>query len=252
MNVLEKHPKAHVSILLLMTFLAMGLVACGSNALKSLDEPEPDEEATLNMEDGKPDSAIKVLESALASDSANYQYISLLSAAYAQKFGVDTLTFAEKLGTNATSSSGATSGNASVITAMYPILPAATDANIAGISYASALLVSIPASNRTSADNFKLALLSTAETSIRTKKLDRNGDGILSIDEIGTLDTSNAAGILSAITNAASAVVLAQAAGFSAEEATAAVTQIQSILATQPGATDEEKLQNYLRTTQSG
>ncbi len=220
---------------------ATTVIACSSNTFSSLDAADPAEQAVVEMEKGKPQKAIDLLEKNLRDDPDNYQWISLLSAAYAQKFGIDTLSFAERLATGT-----AFDGSANAITAMYSILPDATDDNIAGITYANDLLLTIPEADRTEADHFKLALLSMAEMSIRTKKYDTNGDGVLSAEELLAMGSGDATAILGALLNSAEALAFANANGVNSEQAAEAITQIQSEIASQPGANDEEKLRNYL------
>lgn len=215
--------------------------ACSTNTFSAADEPDPGEAAVVAMEDGKPQKAIELLEKKLRNDTDNYRLISILSAAYAQKHGVDTLSFAEKLATGT-----ALDGSANAITAMYSILPEATDDNIDGIHHANQLLVGIPVDSRTEADNFKLALLSMAETSLRTKKYDINGDGILSPEELLAMNGSDATAILSALLNSEAALAVANANGVNSEQAAEAISQIQDAIASSPGANDEEKLKNYL------
>ncbi len=224
-----------------LTLLLFALNACSSNTFSALDTADPAEAAVVAMEDGKPQKAIDLLEKALRDDTTNYQLISLLSAAYAQRHGIDTLSFAEKLATDDNSN-----GSANAITALYGILPDATDEHIDGIHYANVLLMSIPEADRTAADNFKLALLSMAETSIRTKKYDTNRDGVLSPDELTILTGDDAVAILTALLNSESALVLANANGVNSEKAAQSIAQIQDAIANQPGDSDEERLKNYL------
>jgi thioredoxin-like negative regulator of GroEL len=160
-------------------------VGCGSasnNMFEAIEEDDAAQDATNAMENNKPDKAIIILEKALSSDPENYKLISLLSAAYAQKYGVDLISLALELAdsdseSKSQESSAATSeeqspGNQSALTALWPILPEATEVTLAGIQHALDLLMSIPAAARTNADHFKLGILSTVNVSMQLKSLD--------------------------------------------------------------------------------
>lgn len=186
--------------------------------------------------------------------------ISLLSQAVAQLYGLDPLTVALKLAqsksssntdtksetSSSTTSNDANTGGANSITAIFPALPEPSDENINGFDKSAAILNSMTASTLTAADLFKKALLLTATVSLRTKKLDADGDGKISLLETTSLSGSDAAAILLGIASAAASV---SGSGTSAGSAAVAAESINSLLTkinAQDGTSDEEKLKNYL------
>lgn len=229
-----------IATLFTLTFFT----ACGTgNIYKDFEEEDAAEDAAIELENGNPGEAIKILESALESDPDNYVLLSLLSAAYAQRGGVSMVDIALNMAESADSED---SDSQNGIAALWPFLPEATDSNISDVDYGLSLLQSIPSDERTDADNFKMAVLSTALASLELKALDTNGDGELSIEELANLSSASADTILSALSGAASAI-----SGIDTENAEAteeAATQISSIVSevnSSAGDTSAEQLTNY-------
>ena len=70
---------------LLMLFI---LISCGTTSVfDGLEDSEPNYAAARALELDNPDKAIELMEEALASDPNNYNYISILASAKAQKAG---------------------------------------------------------------------------------------------------------------------------------------------------------------------
>ena len=245
----------------------IALLACGGNVFKSVEKEDPDQDAIKAMEDQDPDKAIRILTDALGSDieqiindssastlSQNLRAaigddedkarrLSLLSAAYAQKYGLDPLSVALKMA----ESSGGGDGNG--ITALFPVLPEATAENIAGIDKALGILQAIPAERFTKADFYKQSILFSASMALRSKALDADGDGTISASEIISMTANDATTILSQLSGAAEAM---GGADLNSESIAAVADQIDSLeaaIASQEGATQEEKLKNYLAST---
>lgn len=241
--------------LLVAPFLVLVLAGCGANMLKSGETEDPAEDAVLALERKDPDTAIRLLETALGDDEGNPQYLSILATAYAQRGGIEPLQFAAKLSANNNSqeSSGDASGGAAAssqtngFAALYGVMPAATDQAIADLDKAVTILATeIAVDDRLPGDGFKLALYQTASVILRTKALDLNGDGTLTPDEILSLSSNSAAGILNQIAQAA---VLLGAQGTddkTIQKAAESVAKYQTQIDASPGATSEEKLKNYL------
>jgi hypothetical protein len=238
-----------------LTFFAS---SCGTNVFKSLEKQDPAEEATIAMEQGKPEKAIVILNRALAESPQNYQLLSLLSSATAQKYGIDTIDIALKMADNektseqeAAPASEATSSNG--ITGLFSALPEATDDHINGISEAISIMESIPKESRTAADNFKLTMMHTALLGLNTKKFDKDGDGQISPVEKLQISVDDAVSILNNLMSAEE-IIASGVTADSANESGASVAQISTIRAAieaAPGATDQEKLTNYLSSIQS-
>lgn len=186
--------------------------------------------------------------------------LSLLSQAVALEFGIDPLTIALQLGTDSggTTSSGTANGDTAddgssntnqnnVISALFPVLPEATPANIEGFDKAQAILNSLPESLLTTADTFKKAILLTTGVSLRSKRLDTDGDGEISVSEAINLSVDDAQNLFNQLGSAAETIAgIDLGAEGSTAAATAAVTNILAEIQAQPGATDEERLRNYI------
>jgi hypothetical protein len=232
------------------TTLSISLLnACGPNAFEAMEKKDPAEKATVALENGDAQKAIDILSDALADDPTNQQYISILSMAYAQRAGLDPLTLAQNM---ATSQSTGLASSSNGITSLFSIMPTATDAHIADVDQAVTLLISIPSADRKSYDTLKLAMFQTAAMTLRTKALDKNGDGELTADELLSMSTSSATSLLNQLASAAVAFSGATLpTGTTDAQAAAQITAIQSAISSQPGASDEEKLKNYLARSRS-
>src|SRR5690606_15512301 len=123
---------------------------------------DPAEDATIALENGDTDAAIEILETELENDPGNPQYLSILSLAYAQRAGVEPLEFAQNF-----SQKAGDAESSSQFTILFAIMPEPTDANIADVDHAIAILTSIPAADRLPGDNFKLAMFNTAAVVLR-------------------------------------------------------------------------------------
>lgn len=217
--------------------------ACGSNVFKPIEKKDAAEDATILLEKGKADDAISILTSALEDDPSNYQLTSLLSAAYAQKHGIDTISLALKMGTSSSESSGSQTNE---LTALFSVLPDASDENFTGLQTAIDLLLSIPEDSRTKADNFKLTMLLTSVTALRTKAFDKDGDGQVSPVEMLTLSEEDALAILSNLDTAAAVLAGVDTSSAGTAAAATSITALQEKIASQPGDSNAERLQAYL------
>jgi len=224
--------------------VALSLLAgCGANPYKNYEKKDPAEDATVALEEHNPNKAIEILTSALAGDPENWVYVSILGLAYAERGGIDALTLAQNMATS--SSSTSTHG----VTSLFSIMPEATDSNISDVDTALTYMTSIPAASRTSADVLKIAMFETAALTLRTKKYDLDGDGTISAAEALAMSGADATAILSQLAGAATAFASGNSASDTDKAAAAQVTNIQSKIATCPGATQSDQLKNYLSKT---
>ncbi len=222
-------------------------VGCGKNIFQEYEKEDPAQESANAMERGESQKAIDILEPAIEKDPDNYVLISLLSAAYAQKHEVDILDLALAMADGDDEDSGTkTSG----IAVLWPFLPEASAANMNGLSTAVELLESIPVPERTSADNFKLAILSTASVSLRAKSFDTNGDGQLSTQELLAMGEDDATAIIEGILAASSVLSSGSEIGENSDKAASRITSISDAITGQEGETDAEKLANYFASEQ--
>jgi hypothetical protein len=220
-----------------------GLVSCGSNPYKTYEKKDTAEDATIALEQDDPNKAISILETALESDSQNWQYISLLGMAYAERAGIDAITVAQKMATN--SSNTSTSG----VVALFAVMPSATDAHITDVDKAVTLMTSIPSASRTTADVLKIAMFETAALTLRTKKYDTDGDGTISAAEALAMSGTDATAILSQLASAAGVFSGSTISSTTDKAASAQITTIQTAITSCPGTDQQAKLKNYLSKT---
>lgn len=228
------------------------LGSCGlatNNSFKSLEKEDAAQDAAHEMEQDRPQEAIVILERALQSDPENYVLISLLSAAYAQKYGVDLITIALKMASpeeEGAALSGTTSSNP--MTALWAVLPEASDENLEGVDHAVSLLMSIPLDARREADSFKLGILSTVAASLQLKALDLNGDGELSVQELLALDATSAEAVLTSLLGAVQATAaLSGASDANSSKVSEQIGSVYENINSADGETDAERLSAYLR-----
>lgn len=191
--------------------------------------------------------------------------ISILASAKAQLHGIDPFDIALRIAESATtqsdsaasdaadaSSTAASAGNQ--VTRLFPILPEASEENIHGVDVAMAVLQSL-GELKTTADEYKEALFLTASIALVTKTLDSDGDGEISALESITLSDTAANALLNQITSAAAAAASSGENGQDLDSATS-TAQIQALKAqidAEEGATQEEKLRNFIaKSGQSG
>jgi hypothetical protein len=232
---------------MLYTLTVCGLISlassCGSNPFKTYEEKDPAEDAMVALENDDPDKAIAILTEALEGDPGNTQFLSLLAMAYAERGGIEALDLALKMASN---NSNGTASSTNGVTALFDVMPAATDSNIADVDTALSLMASIPAAQLTTADKLKIAMFQTAALTLRTKKYDTDGDGVISVAEALAMTGGDASAILSQLAGAASAFSSAGSTSSKDQAASAQITSIQTKIGTCPGATQQSQLQNYL------
>ena len=181
--------------LLLIVAVFLNLASCGTNVFETVDYGKVENEAAAELEKDNPDKAISLLEEALLTDPNNAIYISLLSEAYAQKFGVSLLDIALAMASSAT----ALASSSTDLVRIWSILPAPSEAVLTGVSYAVELLESIASTKRTDTDNFKLSLLAVTLVNLQLKALDTDGDGNLSAEELANLTVEDATTLITAL-----------------------------------------------------
>lgn len=220
--------------------LTMSLSACGSNIFAPVADPDPADEATAALDERKSDEAITILEKALQKEPENWLYVSLLASAKAQKAGVDTTDIALEM-----AKGGEASGNP--LTALFTILPTATNDVLALLGEATELLASIPADQLEDGDTFKISMFNTAFTALQAKYFDTDGSGTFTIEELQNLDEAAAINILNSLLNAENAATIYQSSGGTGD-ATSNVSQIRAQIDAQPGETQADKLRSFLGT----
>ncbi len=221
---------------------ALSLSACSNNILGWVDSKDPAEQAAAYLDQGQADDAIDVLESALQDEPSNWTYVSLLASAKAQKAGVDTTSIAIRLAERSASGGESSSG----LLALFTALPEANLATLKLMSEAVDLMSSIPTGSLLNADTFKSSLFNVSYSALQIRFYDADGNGTLSVDELLQMDDKAATGILSSLANAILAT--AGASGETSAASAEAIASIRAEIDSQPGATDAEKLRNYLNS----
>ncbi len=222
--------------------LLAAFIGCGANPYKSYEKSEPAEDATIALEEHDPDKAITILTAALVKEPENWVYVSILSLAYAERAGIAPMTLATSMAKNS-------SGTGNGVTSLFSIMPTATDEHIADVDKALELIISIPAASRTTADFLKLAMFQTSALTLRSKKYDLNGDGVISAEEALAMSGADATAIISQLAAAAIAFASGNSTSTTDVAAAAQITSIQTKIATCPGADKDAQLKNYLSKT---
>ncbi len=235
---------------ILLLALTAALASCGDNLLKSQEKKEPAEDAVLALENGNPDKAISILESALQDNPEDPKLLSILSYAFAARAGVEPLKLISKMTSVGTSTDGGPQSNSQLFL-LFGVVPDATFENLRDIDRAVSILVNdIAPEDRLAGDTLKLALFQTASLVMHMKAIDLDGDGVIEVEELVSLSSASASALLSQLA-AAQALMAADSGDATAQLAAAALGRYQAEIDAMPGATSEEKLKNFLAGTAS-
>jgi hypothetical protein len=223
------------------------ILGCGGNLFQGSEASDPAEDAALLLEKDKPSDAIKLLEKALVKSPGAPKLLSMLSAAYAQRAGIEPLAMARNLaspGETTSSSSGGSDQSNNSLVSLFGVTPKATEDSVYDISYAVTILtVDLNQDQWLPGDQFKLAIFQTSASVMRLKILDKDNDGKLSLSEIASL--TSASSIISQL--AASQASLGRDPNdTSSVKAAESLAKYQAAIAASEGANDDEKLKNYL------
>lgn len=231
------------SLRLLAFGLSLGIApllsGCDANLFEAVEQQDPAERSLAYLDEGKPDEAIEVLQKALRDSPEDWTLVSLMASAKAQKAGVDTTDIAIKMATQEPASQG------NDITALFTVLPSATEEVVTLLREAVGYISSIPDSERVPADNFKLSIFNTAYTALQAKFFDGNGDGKFTVEELQSLDEDTAVAILESLLNAENAAA-SYTAGDSTGAAAEKVGEIRAKIDAEPGSSTADKLKSYL------
>ncbi len=203
----------------------------------------------------EPESSLSSTVYELVAGKDRYaDYLSVLSAAYAQGAGVDPIDIVLNMAKAPDSESEGdanSSPGGNGITELFPILPDATLAVIADTDRALYLIQAIPQEERDASDLFKLSLLLTSSFTLKLKILDLDGDGVISLEESLAISPESAALVLGALTNAITTMSGYTAANGENASATKTLEKLQGIngdISEQGGEDDAQNLADYLTT----
>lgn len=222
-------------ILLLLIILS----SCGTNVGESTAVKDPIDEALADMDNGKWDEAISILETELTTTTDLNLVYALLATAHAGKHGVDPINYSAKLG-------GTAEAGQNNITKTFSALPDATDENIIGIETAIEYINLIPEEERTLSNIFIAGMLYSVHVSLISKKFDEDGTGELSLEELANMTPEEAEAIIASLDAASDVFAGASVEGENSQKAAGKISAIQDEIAASPGASQTERLQNYL------
>ncbi|MEY3901207.1 MAG: hypothetical protein RL189_513 [Pseudomonadota bacterium] len=222
---------------LLVAGMTAGTAACGSgNVFSKAVKRSDSDKAQAALESGDLDTAISTLESYLKNNPDDAAARSMLANAYLKKSGVDLL----KIGTSISSGSQ----DQSSWSAISGALPAGTEENIANVQAAVQALSNIPAEQRTDEQNYQLAIAQTTLAVTVAKKAAGDTGGQLTNEKIDQMSDSDALTIYNALKGSADATNSMS----NPDSGLSKVGSISSGIDNQSGATEAERLRNYLKT----
>ncbi|MDA9951380.1 hypothetical protein N9D31_02280 [Oligoflexaceae bacterium] len=222
--------------------LALFFSSCGDNVTEGVADRDPIDNALADMDNGRWDEAIEILEDEIGGDEEPNLIYALLALAYAGKHGLDPLTYSIEL--TKTSDDGDEEGNA--ITNTFAALPEATDENIAGIKTAADFMALIPNDEKSLENVFLASMLYSAHFSLISKKFNTDGDAGLTAEELAGLSADEAAAIIESLLAASDILSGTDLEGGDTDKAAEQIDAIQDAIDDSEGATDQEKLQNFL------
>jgi alkyl sulfatase BDS1-like metallo-beta-lactamase superfamily hydrolase len=214
------------------------LIGCGNgNLFSSAVSRDDKDNGQLALQNGDYAGAAEYLKSYIAANPSDAQARSMLTTALLKLSGIDEMQIAASISSASSSSSGDWS---TIVGAM----PAGTEQNIANLVLAKETIEAIPAEQRTSDQNYQLAVASAALGVTVAKKTLTNSSGAYAptTESIQAISDTDAELILSSISTTATA---ATASGNSST-GLSKLGGIESQILAQTGATPKEQLQNFL------
>lgn len=228
-------------------FILLGIAAinlgCGGNIYQSIDSADASEKAVVALENEDPDKAINILEKEIEKKDDNYQAISLLATAKAQKAGIDIIDITLNLVTSQSENVQTSANNP--VASLFSIIPDASDEIIELVNSSVALIQSIPNDKKTEADLFRLAMYQTALMILTTKALDSDGDGSIGLEELQSMSEEQALAIITSIVNAEDSAAAFSGSG-NQGAAAGQISGISEKINQQEGSTPAEKLKSFL------
>jgi hypothetical protein len=140
------------------------------------------------------------------------------------------------------------SENSNMFTLMFKVLPDPTIQSLADFEKSLELLNGIAAEDRLPGDDFKLAMFNTASAILTLKRFDTNLDGEVTAGELTNFSDATATSLLAQI-GAAESLLAGDDSSKDGAAAASSFSTFRTELAKQEGATDEEKLANFLSST---
>jgi hypothetical protein len=211
---------------------------CGNgNLFSSAVKRDDKDKGKAALQSGDFAGAAEYLKGYLASHPEDTQARSMLTTALLKLSGLDEIQIASTISSN--SSAGGNEWSA-IVNAM----PAGNETNIANLTLAKETIEAIPADQRTTQQNYQLAVASAALGVTVAKKtlVDSSGAYAPTDENIQAISDDDATLILSSISTTASAATASGNASTGLSKLGGLESQIQS----QSGATPKEQLQNYL------
>lgn len=238
----SKPTKRTLAISALLTMLpvfAANLTACGENgnvfsyAVKRDDK----DKGKAALQSGNFAEAAQYLQEYLASHPEDTQARSMLTTALLKMSGLDEIQIASSI-------SSATSAGGNEWSSIVAAMPAGTEQNIQNLTLAKSTIEAIPAEQRTSEQNYQLAVASAALGVTIAKKtlVDDSGAYAPTDEKIQALSDDDATLIMASIATTSEAATASGNTSTGLSKLSGIETQIQS----QSGTTEKEKLQAFL------
>ncbi|MFZ9519846.1 MAG: tetratricopeptide repeat protein [Silvanigrellaceae bacterium] len=213
------------------------LSGCGSgNVFSGVVKRSDSDKAQAALESGDYDAAIESLNAYLRDNPGDASARAMLANAYLKKSGVDLL----KIGTSFSSGDQ----NASTWTMVSGALPSGTAENVANVQAAVDALSSIPPEQRTDEQNYQLAVAQTTLAVTVAKKVAGDDSGQLTTEKIDQMSDSDALTIYNALKGSKDAT----GAMSTPDSSLSKVGSITDGIDSQSGATEAERLRNFLKT----
>lgn len=215
---------------LVLAALPLPFSGCGTNVAKSQAPVDTVAQAQEDMETGRYTQAQKKCEEHLARSPDDHTVRSLLAASLAAQGGLVLMTLLLEASSKGTQQESSAEGGGG----LGRFLPAASAANVAALTAANTEMGRIPKTARTTAMTLQASLFLLFESLLRIKAIQENPASLASL---------TAADAKRIVGNLATAASLSQ--GSSNPFAEVASSRSQA-LSGAPGATEKEKLTNYV------
>lgn len=216
-----------VSKVFLFSWLFL-VTSCGDNLFESTHEKTAKEKAKTLLADGDCAAAQTELSSYLADSPDDSEAVSMYSVAVLQCTEIDSV-------------SVITSG-AEGFDKLIASMPEGTQENVDKLQSALDALKSIPDSQRTSEQNYQIAVVSASLAATTAKLVATDENGKYDAQKASTMTEAQATSIISAVETSTEAL---QASGAN-DSQVEALNKVQSGISSASGSTNKEKLSDYL------
>ena len=233
----------------LMVLVVLQL-SCSTTPINTNEDNEEDQ-ARQALELGDYDAAIEKIGALIAKYPLEYKYYPLIATAYASRSGVDLVAIVK---TELFSSGGDGAVDITAIDKYIPTTP--NDTNISDIDTAVDWIKQMPLDHRSDTSDYEygpsaslqLSLYATTAFNMKTNQLKSTTTGDVDPEKLEDLSDAEVDSLIDSLQDA---VDNGENSAVSAEVAAQAAEALDEIAA-QPGATQKEKIQNYINSQETG